>query len=310
MHPAPSIIVFTVLSGLGLGAVFWLGLGLGPDGEAFAMAAPLMALLFTAAGGAASVGHLARPERAWRAFSQWRSSWLSREACLLVFTLVVFVPYAAIWAVAGIRLWGLGWLAAGLAAATVYATAMIYASLRTVPRWNLPPTPLLFLVLAALGGLILLEAIAGGMRTDRVVGLWLVPGLLVSAAVVVRWQTQAAGAGRSAKGSTLVTATGLGARARLRPFEPPHTGRNYLLDEMAFRVGRRRAWQLRWIGAGLGFLAPIVLTVLALLLGGWIMTLALVAHIGGMLSLRWLFFAEAEHVQALYYGTHPAAEPA
>jgi DMSO reductase anchor subunit len=32
------------------------------------------------------------------------------------------------------------------------------------------------------------------------------------------------------------------------------------------------------------------------------MALALVAHVTGMLALRWLFFAEAEHVQALYYG--------
>jgi DMSO reductase anchor subunit len=29
---------------------------------------------------------------------------------------------------------------------------------------------------------------------------------------------------------------------------------------------------------------------------------ALLVHLAGMLALRWLFFAEAEHVQALYYG--------
>ncbi|MDP5326223.1 MAG: dibenzothiophene desulfurase, partial [Paracoccaceae bacterium] len=27
MHPAPSLIIFTTLSGLGFGLLFWLGLG-------------------------------------------------------------------------------------------------------------------------------------------------------------------------------------------------------------------------------------------------------------------------------------------
>jgi DMSO reductase anchor subunit len=30
-----------------------------------------------------STAHLGRPERAWHAFSQWRSSWLSREGVLV-----------------------------------------------------------------------------------------------------------------------------------------------------------------------------------------------------------------------------------
>jgi DMSO reductase anchor subunit len=71
---------------------------------------------------------------------------------------------------------------------------------------------------------------------------------------------------------------------------------------MAYEVGRKRAFELRRLGAILGLLVPLVFSVLALLIGGWLMALALVAHVTGMLALRWLFFAEAEHVQALYYG--------
>ena len=52
-------------------------------------------LLLAAGGLVSSVFHLGRPERAWRAFSQWRSSWLSREGVLSVAT---FVP-AAIFAI-------------------------------------------------------------------------------------------------------------------------------------------------------------------------------------------------------------------
>ena len=36
----------------------------------------------------ASTAHLGRPERAWRAFSQWRTSWLSREGVMAVATYV------------------------------------------------------------------------------------------------------------------------------------------------------------------------------------------------------------------------------
>ncbi|MCL5778153.1 dimethyl sulfoxide reductase anchor subunit [Limibaculum sp. FT325] len=301
MHPAPSIIVFTVLSGLGLGMVFWAGLGLGPDHGAARWWIAVLALGFAAGGGAASAGHLARPDRAWRAFSQWRSSWLSREACLMVAALGTFGMYAAGWTLGGVRFWPVGWIAAGLALATVYATAMIYAQLRTVPRWSLTPTPQTFLAFAGAGGLMGVEAASALGGADVSAGRVLL-ALALTAGVAVWWQTEAAGAGRRSTGSDIGTATGLGRLGRVRLFEPPHTGSNYLLDEMAYRVGRRRAYQLRLIGAVAGFLVPLALTLLAPLLGGWLMVPALVSHVAGVMALRWLFFAEAEHVQAFYYG--------
>ena len=54
MHPAPSIIVFTVLSGLGLGMMATIGLGLGGQGHLFGWIAGPLALVITAAGGLAS----------------------------------------------------------------------------------------------------------------------------------------------------------------------------------------------------------------------------------------------------------------
>ncbi|MEM9145354.1 MAG: DmsC/YnfH family molybdoenzyme membrane anchor subunit [Pseudomonadota bacterium] len=304
MTPAPSLVVFTVLSGLGLGLIVWIGLGFGPsDAEAplFAWLASLGALVATGAGGVASAGHLARPDRAWRAFSQWRSSWLSREACLLVLTAGLFVVYAAVWVVLGHRLWGLGWAIAALAVATIYCTAMIYAQLPTVPRWSTAPTPALFLAFGALGGFLALETI-GALSGGEAHGGRLLLALALGAGVTIWWQTAAAGAPRSVRGSTLESATGLGRMGRVRAFEPPHTGPNYLLEEMAFAVGRKRAHGLRWVGAALGFLAPAVLVVLSWALGDAVVTLALLAHLAGAAALRWLFFAEAEHVQALYYG--------
>jgi sulfite dehydrogenase (quinone) subunit SoeC len=292
------MIVFTVLTGIGLGMMAWIGVGLA--GEA-GWAAVVLALLLTGAGGVASVGHLARPSRAVLAFTQWRSSWLSREACLLLATTGVFVAHAALWLLADARLVPLGWLAAVLAVATIYATAMIYAQLRAVPRWNGTPTRALFLATALTGGLLGVAAASGLAGAGAPVRAVLL-ALVVTGGIAVWWQTRAAGARRGLEGSSIETATGLAGRGRVRLFEPPHTGPNYLLREMAFRVGRKRAYQIRWLGALFGYLLPILLTLLALGLGAWLMVPALLCHLVGMLAMRWLFFAEAEHVQALYYG--------
>jgi len=301
MHPAPSLILFTVLSGIGLGTMATVGFGLGGQGHLFGWIVGPLALALTAAGGFASLGHLGRPDRAWRALSQWRTSWLSREGVLMLAASVVFAAYLGLWLLFGMRLWPLGWVAAALALATVHSTAMIYAQLRTVPRWSGTPTTWLFLVLALSGGLMLNGAAAGLAGASGPV--WLVVlSILVSAGIAVWWQTAAAGARRGLHGSSAETATGLAGLGRVRLLEPPHTGGNFLLREMAFQVGRDRAFQLRRLGAILGFVLPLALAIVALVVGQWLLIVALLSHVAGVLALRWLFFAEAEHVQALYYG--------
>ena len=278
-----------------------IGLGLGGQGHLFGWIAVPMTLAITGLGGMASVGHLANPKNAWRAFSQWRSSWLSREACLMVLTMGLFFVYACLWLLTDTRITILGWGVAALATATVYSTAMIYAQLRTVPRWSGTPTPWLFLILAGAGGL-LANAAASALAGIDGPGWLTFAALIIAAATAIWWQTQAAGARRGLYGSSLETATGLAGLGRVTSFERPHTGSNYLLKEMAYQVGRNRAFQLRRLGAVLGFALPMVLALIALAVGGWVLILALIAHVTGMLALRWLFFAEAEHVQALYYG--------
>lgn len=300
MHPAPSLILFTVLSGLGLGLMATIGLGFG-WGHLFGWIAGPVALVLTGAGGLSSLGHLRRPARAWRAVSQWRSSWLSREGVLLLGTSALFVVYLFFWLIFDLRFWLLGWIIAAMALVAVYCTAMIYASIRAVPRWSGTPTPWLFLSLAVAGGLMAnaLCAWIADAPGPRWTVFW---ALVVAAGCAIWWQTQAAGARRDLDGSTIETAIGLRGLGRARLFEPPHTGSNYLLREMAFQVGRKRAHTLRLIGGIAGFLVPILLALLAPLLGLWLLLPALLSHLAGVAALRWLFFAEAEHVQALYYG--------
>ncbi|MEL6119948.1 MAG: DmsC/YnfH family molybdoenzyme membrane anchor subunit [Pseudomonadota bacterium] len=288
MHPAPSVIVFTTLSGLGFGMLAWLGLGfpLVTGWVAFAMFALAYAL---AVGGLlASTFHLGHPERAIKAFSQWRSSWLSREGVVSVATLTVMALYAAGAVFFDVHWALLGWIGAGLSLLTVFCTAMIYAQLDTVPRWKTPLTPVLFMLISMAGGALLAGQIWAAMV--------LFP---VAAICQVIWWLRGDGAFKLA-GSTLATATGLGDRGRVRAFEPPHTGTNYLLREFAFEVGRKHADKLRVIALTLGFVIPFSL--LWLPFSYAVVLIAGLSHLAGIAASRWLFFAQAEHVVGLYYG--------
>ena len=89
MHPAPSVILFTSLSGLGFGLLFFLGLGMPASTGLVAFVFYAIAYAFAVGGLIFSTFHLGHPERALKAFTQWRSSWLSREAWLAVMALCV-----------------------------------------------------------------------------------------------------------------------------------------------------------------------------------------------------------------------------
>lgn len=287
MHPAPSVILFTSLSGLGFGLLAWLGIGLPAVTGWVAFAFFAIAYLLAVGGLMASTFHLGHPERAWKAFSQWRSSWLSREGICAVATLIVMAVYGAGLVFLETR-WGLlGFVGAVLALGTVFTTSMIYGQLKTVPRWNIPLTPVLFLSFAVGGG-----ALMAGQVTAAI-------GFLILAGVVqiAYWLT--GDRAFAASGTSLTSATGL-SYGTVRAFEPPHTGTNYLLTEFAYVVGRKHAFKLRVIG--LVLLAVIPVLCLLLPFSHMMAGVAVLAHIAGVLCVRWLFFAEAEHVVGLYYG--------
>ena len=288
MHPAPSIILFTTLSGLGFGLLAWLGVDPTPPTGWVALVFYLIGFACSLGGLAASARHLGHPERALKAFSQWRSSWLSREACCAVAALVVTGLHAAGLVLGGVSFAPLGWLSALLCLGTVFTTSMIYTQLRTVPRWHTPLTVVLFLMLSIAGGALL----SGRVSVALVL-------LLVAGGVQGGWWIS--GDRRlAASGTTLASATGLGGIGAVRAFEPPHTGPNYLLREMVHVVGRRHAQKLRLIALGLMMVLPVVLLMLPL--GHVGAALAVLSHVAGVLAARWLFFAEAEHVVGLYYG--------
>ena len=288
MHPAPSVIAFTTFSGLGFGLLFWLGIGLPAPTGWVAFGYFAIAYLGAVGGLLASTFHLGRRERAIKAFSQWKSSWLSREGICAVVTLLIMAVYGAGLVFLGTRFTLLGWLGAIGALGTVFTTSMIYAQLKTVPRWHHWTTVALFLLLSMAGGAL----VSGNARVA-------LPLLVITGALqAFAWFH---GDGRFlASGTTMASATGLGHIGRVTAFEPPHTGTNYLMREFIHEVGRKHAVQLRVIALGLGFVLPVLL----LLVSGnlWIAVLAAISHVFGILALRWLFFAQAEHVVGLYYG--------
>ncbi|MEM6887539.1 MAG: DmsC/YnfH family molybdoenzyme membrane anchor subunit [Pseudomonadota bacterium] len=288
MHPAPSVIVFTTFSGLGFGLLVWLGLGMPAVTGWVAFAFFAIAYIFAVGGLLASTFHLGRPERAIKAFTQWRSSWLSREAWCAVGALLIMAFYGAGLVFFGHRWTGLGAIGAGLALATVFTTSMIYAQLKTIPRWNMPLTPLKFMTFSLAGGALL----AGQVQMAL---LLLIAAGLVQLLVWLRGDQAWA-----SSGTTIATATGLGDIGKVRAFEPPHTGTNYLLREFVHEIGRKHSQKLRVIALFLMSVIPVILLLLPF--SHLLAALAVISHIAGVLTARWLFFAEAEHAVGLYYG--------
>jgi sulfite dehydrogenase (quinone) subunit SoeC len=311
MHPALSIVFFTTASGAGFALLILLGigapLGLLPASQGFGFAALAIAVLLAAGGLASSAFHLGRPERAWRAFSQWRSSWLSREG---VFSILTFLPgtiFGVGWIFFGVTtgLVGLcGILAAALAAATIYCTGMIYASLRPIHQWHNSWVVPNYLALGLASGFLVL---------DFLVRLWAPQpwgvAMLTFIVVLAAWWTKE----RywrfietiSAR-STVASATLLGSRGKVRMLESPHTEENYLLREMGFGIARKHRMRLRRVARLAGFVLPTLFTLFTLLFGGVIgvigAALAVASAALGIVVERWLFFAEAKHTVTLYYG--------
>lgn len=287
MHPAPSVILFSTLSGLGFGFLAFLGFGVFTPAGWAAFFLWGLGYGLAVAGLLAATFHLGNPKNAVKAFSQWRTSWLSREAWASVATLVILAPVAlSDWLGLGLpRV--VGQVGGALALFTVFTTAMIYTQIKAVPRWHLWLTPVMFLTFAIAGGAMLSGAI------------WAPLALLAVGAVLLALWRVGDGAFQRA-GQTIGTATGLDRIGVPEVFEPAHTAENYLLREMIYVVGRKHAAKLRMIALVLASLLPAL--VMLLPLGSAGIALAAVVHLAGALAARWLFFAEAEHVVGLYYG--------
>lgn len=310
MHPAKSVIFFTTATGAGYGLLFWLGVlahrGLVEPDLIFGLVAFGIAFTLIVAGLLSSTLHLGRPERAWRALSQWQSSWLSREGVLAILTFIPTGLFALAWVVLGNNSGGfslLGLFGGVMSLFTVYTTSMIYASLKAIPAWSIGWTSPGYLVMSLMSGAVLagtLSVFFGGWAAAN----WLVlPTLFFLVLGFVIKLSYWSNIDRPMQ-STAQSATGLGEFGKVKLIESPHDQPNFLLKEMGYVVARKHAKKLRRIAALFGFLLPFSLVIgqwFAPELARYFLTLAVVFCAIGLVVERWLFFAEAKHVVTLYY---------
>ena len=314
MNPAFSVIFFTTLSGAGFGLWAWLGLRIALGNAPVGFQSLGWIVLVISAGIAAAVGllasfwHLGKPMRAWRAFSQWRTSWLSREGVLAVAS---FVPAFVLLLLLGkgtpgdvaplVRI--VGGVLALLSLATVASTAMIYASLKPIPAWRhslVLPGYVLFALMT--GGLpMLLSAVPNASGLDGALP-WLL--VVIAFALLLLKLSYWRSIDRTPLPQRRGDAIGLPHRTAT-VFERPHTEANYITREMAFVVARAHARKLRLLAIALFAVLPIVLLALPLIYAQdnastyWIV--AAISALAGAFVERWLFFAQAKHMVTLYY---------
>jgi DMSO reductase anchor subunit len=310
MHPAYSVIVFTTASGMGYGLLALLGLVGAAHGPAsnwwFAATCLAVAFALIGVGLLSSTAHLGHPERAWRALSQWRSSWLSREGVAAIVTFAPGLAFGWAWLDPDadpylLDILGLATLA--LSAVTVACTGMIYQSLATIRHWHHPLVTPIYLAFALATGSALLMAIAEIFGRGQVVLSTITAASLVLVLVLKRlwWRAVDRDPGRFTMGD----ATGLGTLGEVRQWEIPHTAGNFVMNEMGYRIARKHAEKLRrLVAAGLVLalaLSLVAFTGIKALAIPAAVVAAATAYAAAFLE-RWLFFAEARHVVGLYYG--------
>ncbi len=308
MHPAFSILFFTTLSGAGQGLVLCLallslcGVPMQPD---FLTAALMTATLLLVGGLSASFFHLGHKMRAWRAVLMWRTSWMSRE----VIVMPVFIAVVALW-------WGqawrapdethdtLAWLALAGALLLWYCTAMIYACLRFIQEWAHPLTVLNFVLIGASSGGTLACALAFGFGQASVLA-WLAPWviLITSLAFAARLATLARNSKLRPR-STAQSATGI-RHPQVRQVSMGFTAGSYNTREFFHGASEWAVRQIRGVTLGGLFVLPLTLQILATagVLPVMVWWVALLLQAAGLLAERWLFFAQANHPQNIYYQT-------
>jgi sulfite dehydrogenase (quinone) subunit SoeC len=309
MHPAYSVILFTVASGAGYGLLALLCLVGISHGEAssigFGFTAMLASLGLITIGLLSSTFHLGHPERAWRALSQWRSSWLSREGVVALVTYGPAILFGVVWSgliEAPTLILPLAVLTGLLAMLTVFCTGKIYSTLTTIRAWYNPMTVWVYLAFALATGATILAALTSVFGNFPTFLVFFSSVLLALALVVTLayWRSVDA----APRNLTIESATGLGRIGRVSQWEVPHTAANYVQKEMGYAVARKHAAKLRML--------VIFAMLLAILLMLSALSIPLAALLSAVLSIfasvvqRWLFFAEAQHVSMLFYGAEAA----
>lgn len=324
MHPAFSVIFLTTLIGAGQGLFLALytiesygAINLVSNYPAtFFMWGGVIALLLLAVGLFASFFHLGHPERAWRSATQWRTSWLSREVILLPVVMGLIALYALLHYLKGYLAWDLTsvgvhfdptLLIGGIASVAVFtlfiATGMIYASMRLIPEWASPLTVVNFLLLGASSGFILATAYATPYAPDLLPFLASWATLLTVTALLTRMASLFRNCALSRQPTTLQTAIGV-RHTNIQQKAMGMMGGSFNTREYFHHRSPLTLKVVKWTFLLLLFPIPLLLLWSGVLSQEPNITLAAFGtHYLGLLFERWFFFAQANHVQNVYYQT-------
>lgn len=321
MHPAFSVIFLTTLIGAGQGLLLALYTGqvyntFGVVGEqapeGMYVAGTLLVVVLMALGLVASFFHLGRPERAWRAATQWRTSWLSREVIVLpaftgaallwgVLHYFGFDPVLATTGTLEVKLSLLVGLAAGLLALLLYVcTGMIYAAVKFIQEWASPLTVINYTLLG----------LASGFSLAAVLGAWYGSSLMDAYALwalvftLLGFVTRMFSLRRNARikrKTTICTAIGV-RHPHIRQISQGAMGGSFNTREFFHHKSPQFVQAVKVFFLIMTFVVPVTLLVI-----GWsnqmlvmLAAAALVQYVG-LLAERWFFFAQANHPQNLYY---------
>ncbi len=322
MHPAFSVIFLTTLIGVGQGMFLALYTGqlytlanLIPtqDDRLFYGLGSLIALLFLVGGLVASIFHLGRPSRGWRAASQWRTSWLSREIIMLPLFMTTVTAYGAVhymgWTDPLLVIAGTLPLNAPLiigGAGTVLAfllfltTAMIYACLKFLQEWYSPLTVFNYILLGSASGFTLAAAFSayGGGGLLGFYGVWAV--ILTLAGLITRYWSLIRNA-RIRHKSSIQTAIGI-RHQHIEQRAQGLMGGSFNTREFFHSRGPAVVKTVRYFFLLTAFLLPVLLLGVAYSSNSQTLPLlAFAVQYLGLMAERWYFFAEAKHPQNLYY---------
>ena len=324
MKPPFSVIFLTTLIGVGQGMFLALFFGQSytllehiplESGKFYGMGS-LIAMVFLIGGLIAAIFHLGRPERAWRAATQWRTSWLSREVIALpLFMLMVFIygvlhyfdvnppmfgtaaiPEAGLTIVVGI----LGVIACF---ALFVCTGMIYACLKFLQEWHTPLTVVNYTLFGMASGFIL-AALYAQYHQSPLLGFMTVWSIMLTLAAFLTRSASLIRNHRIKYKSTLKTAIGV-RHSQIQQKAQGSMGGSFNTRE--FFHGKKATFMksIKWIFMVLVFPIPLILLGIALANQevGLLFLLAFIIQYVGLLAERWFFFAQAKHPQNLYYQT-------
>jgi len=297
------VILLTTLIGAGQGlylAAFFVDVLKADAAKTLVVSSCSVSLLLLAGGLIASFFHLGRPERAWRAASQWRTSWLSRE----VIVLPAFMAAVAIYGLSALLVFDreislfIGAAGAILCLALFICTGMIYACLKFLQEWHSPLTLLNFLLLGTASGFTLAVPVAV-FAFPNFAGVLALAAFLVGAAAYLARCASLVRNARLRPKSTTATAIGID-HPRIVQKAQGFMGGSFNTREFFHGRPDRVVRAVRWTFLILAFPVPAWLL-------GWgggslqAFVAAFALQFAGLLAERWYFFAEARHPQNLYY---------